>query len=265
MTVSINKPILDRYVESIWTYENQGLQSTDHCLKFFADGRPGIMFQQGEHPMLINDAGKLSTVFLYGQTISPVEFSTRGRFSVIVAFLRPDAVYQLFKVPANELTDTCFNLVEAKIGRDFSLSEKLLHARDLKQKVNIIEDFLIALIVRNATHFETEINYAVQLIHESMGSKRILDIARTLQMSERTLERRFEQQIGVTPKIFSSISKFNAAVQRIEAGQFDSLTSLAHDLGYADQSHFIRWFKHYTGETPLAFVDRLRSTGSSAF
>ncbi len=265
MTISVGKPILDRYVESIWTYEGHGLSTTDLRLKFFADGRPGIMFQQGEYPMLINDGGKVSTIFLYGQTISPVQFSSRGSFRIIVFFLRPDAAYQLFKIPANELTDSCFNLAEETSGRRFSLSERLLNTNDLRQKINIIEDFLIDQIVRNATHFETEINYAVQLIQQSLGNQRIFDLARTLQMSLRTLERRFEQQVGVTPKMYSSISKFNAAMQRIEAGHFDSLTALAHDLGYADQSHFIRWFKHYTGETPLAFVDRLKNTSSSAF
>lgn len=83
-------------------------------------------------------------------------------------------------------------------------------------------------------------------------------------MSERTLVRRFEQQIGVTPKIYASIFRFNSAIQRIENGQFRSLTSLAHDLGYADQSHFIRWFKHFTGETPLKFLDSVRSANHAS-
>lgn len=60
------------------------------------------------------------------------------------------------------------------------------------------------------------------------------------------------QYIGITPNLFNKINRFQLSLKHI-AKKEASLTSIAYECGYFDQSHFIRDFKSFTGITPSAY------------
>jgi len=62
----------------------------------------------------------------------------------------------------------------------------------------------------------------------------------------------FVQYTGLTPKLYSQINRFQNSLQLVREGN-SSLTSIAYECGYADQSHFIREFKSFTGLTPSGY------------
>ncbi|MBC8082760.1 MAG: AraC family transcriptional regulator [Hymenobacter sp.] len=72
-----------------------------------------------------------------------------------------------------------------------------------------------------------------------------------LGISGRYLERLFGQAVGVSPKYFCRIIRFQQTFRWLE--RTDSLTAVAATCGYYDQAHFIRDFRHFTGTTPSAF------------
>ena len=72
-------------------------------------------------------------------------------------------------------------------------------------------------------------------------------------MSIKTFERKFIEQVGASPKIFSRIVRFNKAITLKMKEYKKSWTSIALDCGYFDQMHFIKDFKLFTGDTPAAF------------
>jgi AraC-like DNA-binding protein len=72
-------------------------------------------------------------------------------------------------------------------------------------------------------------------------------------MSPRYLQRLFLQYTGVTPKLYHKINRFQLSLKLV-AKKDSSLTSIAYDCGYFDQSHFIREFKSFTGVTPSAYT-----------
>lgn len=78
-------------------------------------------------------------------------------------------------------------------------------------------------------------------------------------VDRRTLERRFRDAVGVTPKWVIRRYRLHEATERLRRG--DALIEVAHDLGYADQAHFSRDFKAAVGTSPAAFVKRERSDG----
>lgn len=246
--------ILSQYVKRIWSFTCREYSDAMHELKFFADGCPGIMFQQGDHAMMVNPDKKLAPVFLYGQTVRPIVLSASGNYQAVVATLQPDALEQVFGIPASHLTDTCVDVNLLTAGKNFSITERMLNAESTAGRVTLLEEFLASLIARKREQSKPYIKHALQVIHKTTGRARVADIACELRISQRTLGRQFEQRIGVSPKVYSSIYRFQLAVQRLEQGRFDSLAGLAYDLGYADQSHFNRCFKTYTGETPLDFL-----------
>ena len=78
------RKILSSYVKRIWSIGCQDYTNNRHHFRFLADGSPGLMFQQSEEPMLINDEKNAAHVFLYGQTVQPIVLSTAGRYEIIV-------------------------------------------------------------------------------------------------------------------------------------------------------------------------------------
>jgi transcriptional regulator GlxA family with amidase domain len=76
----------------------------------------------------------------------------------------------------------------------------------------------------------------------------------------RQFERGFVNQVGMRPKLYSRIARFEAALDRKARSAAKSWTDVAHELGYHDQMHMVHDFQDFTGETPgkaLHFVESL--------
>ena len=95
---------------------------------------------------------------------------------------------------------------------------------------------------------------AGRMLHDSSGGTRVAELAAMLNVSERQLERVFQQSAGASPKTLARLIRFQRATERIHAAPGVHLTSLAFELGYADQAHFIRDFSAFAGVTPSAFA-----------
>jgi transcriptional regulator GlxA family with amidase domain len=70
------------------------------------------------------------------------------------------------------------------------------------------------------------------------------------------LEREFKQKIGISPKQYMRIARLNGVQRLIENNTTQDFTNISYEGGYADQAHFIREFKTFTGESPKAFVKK---------
>ena len=81
----------------------------------------------------------------------------------------------------------------------------------------------------------------------------IENVASRYGITSRYLQKIFLQYTGLTPKLYSKISRFQNSL-RLVTKKSESLTSIAYCCGYADQSHFIREFKSFTGLTPSGYA-----------
>src|SRR5687767_13883220 len=115
--------------------------------KFFADGRPGIMYIESEYDVYLNiNEKKLFNLFLYGQTVKPIEINIQGNFRLIIFYLYPHVIRNLFRLDAHELTDTCLSLSYLFIPEAKDLAERLHEAKYSEKQVNLIADFILKLI-----------------------------------------------------------------------------------------------------------------------
>ena len=67
-------------------------------------------------------------------------------------------------------------------------------------------------------------------------------------------ERTFSKYVGVNPKKFASIIRFQNVIQ-MKSKHKKSMSQIAFDNGYYDQSHFLHDFKSLTGLTPKDFFN----------
>lgn len=249
-------PLLAEYVDDVWVEESQQPDPAIHSFKFFADGRPGLMYIQSAEDAFLNiDERKLANLFIYGQTVKPIEISIRGKFRFIVFRFFPHVMKPLFHLDANELTDNCLDICFTFApGAEF-LEEKLSETGNRELQLELMAQFLLEVIARTRDDVHTELGAAAQKLLKSYGDEHLVSLQQMLHMTERTFQRKFQQHVGLSPKQFARIVKFDSAFEQLKSNNYHSLTDLAYEYGYSDQSHFNRTFKEFTGMTPLQFLE----------
>ena len=73
-------------------------------------------------------------------------------------------------------------------------------------------------------------------------------------IGKRRLEQRFKNEIGISPKLFLRTCRINAVIEKMKENTSQSLTQLALEYNYYDQSHFIKDFKQFTSLNPTTFL-----------
>jgi methylphosphotriester-DNA--protein-cysteine methyltransferase len=160
---------------------------------------------------------------------------------------------------------TCLGVPVAELtGRSVALDAILPHARvaeaheqlgeaaDAATRVAVVERLLAELPYED----DPLVTHAATLLADAHDEASVSAIAGALGVSERQLERRFLARIGVTPKRFATLRRFERAVAL--ATTAPSLTAAALDAGYYDQSHFIRDFRRFAGSSPREHFARSR-------
>jgi AraC-like DNA-binding protein len=85
------------------------------------------------------------------------------------------------------------------------------------------------------------------------ASQRVSDWAKNLGLSERSLERRIDQLLGISPKNYLDLLRFRRVLESWQQNRNEDLLGIALDAGYFDQSHFIHSFRKYSGQSPEAW------------
>jgi AraC-like DNA-binding protein len=147
-------------------------------------------------------------------------------------------------VPPAELTDTTFSVTDLQAGRSLvKLHEQLLEAPNAASALSALKVTFQALAVQPDPLVER-----ARALLARVPAPRIATIASELGLSERQLERRFNAAIGVSPKRFASLLRFERALPVLNAGA--GLAHVAQACGYFDQPHMAREIARFTGLSP---------------
>ncbi|MEW6126598.1 MAG: helix-turn-helix domain-containing protein [Acidobacteriota bacterium] len=244
---------LKNYVRYFWTLDNNARQSAK-TFRIFADGCPGLIFNQSEKCIIYqNNEKRLPDIFLYGQATTHNELNLTGHLSLIGAYFYPNALKAIFGLDADELTDSCADLNPLAEKQGVCLAEKLSGATSTPHQIEMISRYLFQQLQKNAASQSAVIQYAISQIVESAGKIALGDLRKDLGLSERSLERKFRQEVGISPKLFSRIRRFQVSLEQIRKNRYRNLSDIAYDNDYADQSHFIRAFREFSGFSPYQF------------
>lgn len=241
---------LNGYVRYFWTLESNCTGFSPKTLGPLADGCPGIILQRAATGQFYDhDNSQLPDVFLYGQTVKRTAIYLLGNFKTTGVCFAPNALKSIFGFNANELTDSCLDmrLVSA------SLTEQLLNTPSSTDQLELLSGYLLHQIKKTDTPVDKLTHYALARLIATKGTISLKEMQITLNLSERSIERKFEQHVGISPKLFSRICRFQAALDQLKNNNYTKLSDIAFENGYADQSHFIRVFREFTGHSPQQF------------
>jgi AraC-like DNA-binding protein len=161
---------------------------------------------------------------------------------------QPSALRLLFALPAQEFTDKDFDAEQVFGPLIAHFQERLADCRTFDERISVANQFLLRRAL--AAPRRDGISEAATDIIRRAGGARIPTMAGRAGLGLRQFERRFVQQVGVSPKLFARVARFEAALDRMARSPQGSWTEVAHRFGYYDQMHMVHDFSRFTGETP---------------
>lgn len=145
-------------------------------------------------------------------------------------------------------------------GREVeSLGDEVQSAGSDKRAIDVLEMFLLKKFVQNKLHDRiNRVDHALSLIERSHGAINICDLQHESNTSKKTLERAFMNYLGINPKLYSRIIRFNAAKKWIDKSfKNQNFSRLAYNLDYCDGAHFSAEFKRFSDMTPTEYLQNL--------
>jgi len=208
------------------------------------------------HPCvnLVHDRGMIAIAGV-GTTRFTYPFTGAGR--VFGVKFRPGAFHPFLGRPVVELTDQTRPLSTLWHSAGV-LAADLTAARDLDALVEVAERHLRA-------HWPApdptvaEIGAIVQVLLNDRTITRVDEVSARFGIRPRTLQRLFQRYVGVSPKWVLSRYRLHEAAARLAEGDSPNWAEVATELGYFDQSHFIRDFTRAIGQTPAAYAESCRN------
>lgn len=177
------------------------------------------------------------------------------RHDVIYCELSATALHRLFHVPGERITGKPARLsdirpeLEPLVRKHFVLSAT--SGRD--EHIEEANAFFLALAER-AVPGDSLVEEAVAMFEAANGAVRVTDICERLDIDQRTLNRRFRHVVGVNLKFFGQILQINWVVGLLYFNDSTTLTEVAHEAGFHDQSHFHRAMRRFFNEGPREFL-----------
>ncbi|MDF2456456.1 MAG: helix-turn-helix protein [Cytophagaceae bacterium] len=197
-----------------------------------------------------NTESKLTSAGITGISDGYKIFKNSNDIGTILVFFTEIGFTHFASHPAHELFNLSLSLDEIFDKNDvLEVEEKLAKASTDKQRITIVEQFLLAQL----KDIETDklIVEAIKIIYQSKGTIRIKELNEKLGISQSPFEKRFRKVVGTTAKKFASIIRFNSVLDNLDKSK--SLTEICYENHFFDQAHFIKDFKQFTGDTPENF------------
>lgn len=245
-------PQLAPYVRCFWVFEGEASDAEPYIYRGYADGCTEIVFHyQSPFDQLVGDVVQSAhSAGIHAHTRRFTRFVVGRSFGIFGCYLYPYALPKLLALPASDFTDHMVDLDDV-LGRDGSeLEERMLVAATNEGRVAILSTFLEKRLTAVRTA-EPLVFASIRKIIDERGLVNVRSLAREHFFSDRQFERKFKEFSGFSPKLYSRINRFQAALKQYGSGK--SLTRIAYDCGYYDQSHFINDFREFSGYNPKIY------------
>jgi len=225
------------WVVCYWTRAAFATAGEPLIQRVLPDGCADVIFDLQAAALAV---GTMTTTLVLREQLAPELLGVR---------FRPGRAYPFFRMPLAELTDQRADLLDVW-GRDAAaIAERIAVQPTTEQRIAVIETELL----RRLGDSDPRVDAAVSWIVRSGGRVSIERIASEIGISRQHLSRCFAQHVGVTPKTFARVMRFESLVREARQSGARDWAALAIDFGYFDQAHLIADFRELAGITPVPF------------
>jgi AraC-like DNA-binding protein len=241
-----------RFVKCYWLMEDDA--PLPNPQRIVPDGRAQLILNLA-HPYeaLTKRGWQLQPqCFIIGQITAPLLLRASGPFKMIGINFHPHTASEFLNIPMCELTDSAAISLDDFSGQLSRKFNRIPELRSPNEWFRVL-DHIIHSRAESRTTGDRLLSIAVKELEQSGGMMRIATAADHVGLSSRQFERRFVQAVGITPKLFCRIQRFQRVFSVLETGT-PGWADAAVQCGYYDQAHLIRDFGEFAGKPPLALV-----------
>lgn len=245
---------LASHIQFFWVLEGSASVEKPFHHRVLAESSPEWIFYckgQFELDAAGDETCKTSFSCISGQMQHFKKLFTTGDFCLFGVYLFPYAVPGIFGIPAHALSDQTVDTGVLLGGEGPMLEEKVFAATGHRQRAAVISQFIQQRLSKTR-EINNPVFASIRQILFSASAISIPDLAGDCCLSRRQFERKFIHFAGYSPKQYQRIARFNSVIKGFGC-QPKTLTEMAYQCGYYDQSHFIHDFQLFSGYNPKAF------------
>jgi AraC-like DNA-binding protein len=264
MILEVHTPAfpLDLFINGFIYYD--GFDPVHKMDRFLPDGNTEIIFDLSDNPQYIYDNETLEEIqtcrhaWVSGVRTQPITIpSGKGSRMLIVAFKRGKA-HPFYPLPMSEIADVVVS-ADVIFGREIiDLREQLLCASSVDRMFWLVERFLTRRAGRSLPpDISTRcVDYALSSITRAPNQLSFRELNDQIGYSQKHFISLFKTRVGVPPKQYMKIMRFQKAIHEIERDRSIHWSEIALHNGFYDQAHFINEFRNFSGFTPGEYLKK---------
>lgn len=250
--------ILTRFIQNFCVVETNNSVDFLPSERVFPTGSACVVFHYG-NPSKFKQKSSIEYIepnlVICGPQTDYYDLSMSAKTGMVLITFKPQGLSAFFNLPAKELLNENIPLNSLINNEASVLEDKLLNSKNSKQKIAHLESFFTERLIFNRDF--DRIDYAIKLIENYKGQIKTQQLSQEVCIGIKQFERIFSSHVGMNPKKFSSIIRFQNVLEMKRKFKELTMYQLAFDSGYYDQSHFIHDFKNLTGLAPKFFFNNM--------
>jgi AraC-like DNA-binding protein len=218
----------------------------EHCLTFYAQDTEQVIYQGSG-----TATGNMSTV-LFGQQTEVTYRYVGRRFLLIQVVFTPGALYRMTGIPSTEITNQYIDAETVFSTSIKYVNEQINDCKDYREMIAVVDRFLLNQLRRRASDVHG-IDVATAQVFRLGDVPTVDQLARAACQSVRQFERSFKARMGVSPKYYLKVFRFESAFRMKNLTPAKDWLSIALHCGYHDYQHLTRDYISLTRHTPRDF------------
>ncbi|MGM0624688.1 MAG: AraC family transcriptional regulator [Bacteroidota bacterium] len=257
ISVKYYAPSADLYdiVKYYWIVEVKDATGDRKLAKISPTGYPELIFHFGDSVCINTGKGNLekqSESIIAGQITQPVVVDMNPHLSCFCVKLHAWSLSAIFGMKSTNFVNQAVCLDDVIPNTRRIIYDQLSLAADDATRIHTIENHLRALKNKNINSIHPVTAKVISAIRQG-DKNQIIQLANDFHVSSRTLQRRLNDDIGISAKMFSRITRFNKAYHLIKNHQHLNMQDICFHLGYYDLPHLINEFREFSGDSPMQY------------
>jgi AraC-like DNA-binding protein len=252
---------LNQFIDRFFYYKD--VNPANSIDRFLPDGDIHLIFELSGNPQYIYDNDTLvekqicKEIWFSGIRNKCISIPSGKDSEMFIIYFHKGQSYPFLEMPVDTLTDHVVHGQDV-LPRDFLfLREELQNIESIKGKFARAEEYFIQFY-QSKLILNPCVMFAVKQILSSPHQLTIKALSDKIGYSQKHFIHQFSSHVGLTPKGFLKVMRFQKAIQEIEIQKEADWNRVAHESGFYDQSHFINEFKLFSGCTPTEYL-RMKS------
>lgn len=262
LAVLLPNAALQPYIREIWYIEGDSSVTRESILP---QGDAVLMFSFGTRHGVVDDTGQVETfdqAWFSGIQQGPLLVDSADGTHLMGVRLTAPGAWRLLSIPMVETQGQVVDL-QAMIGADCeAFRQRLGNLPGFLPRLAWFEHWLAHRLIRGP-RVHPAVAFAAGAIERAQGGLRLDRLVRETGFSVRWLNHQFALQVGLNLKRYARLAKFRRALGMLSSPEKVTLTSVALDCGYYDQSHFNREFHAFAGCSPGHYLANKGPDGAS--